>query len=289
MTRITVFTPTYNRAYALPELFASLMSQNCDSFCWLIVDDGSTDGTEELVSDFKKSACFPIQYMKQENGGKQRAWNAAVGICETELFFCVDSDDCVAPQVLNQVMEVWEGVCEDDSCAGIIGLDANKNGEVLGTRMPKGVEFVTSLDLYNLHKFKGDTARVYRTDVLREFPFKVAEGEKFVTESSVFFRIDQRYRLKVLDEVLTIVEYRDDGYSKNSFDIIKNNPIGYYEHKAECVGYDRTLIQRFKDTILFLVGYHLAHGKSGISEAPNRGLAVLSYIPSIIVRKTIFR
>lgn len=289
MTCITVFTPTYNRVYALPELFESLMFQDCDSFQWLIVDDGSTDGTEELVARFEQRASFPIRYMKQENGGKQRAWNAAIEACETELFFCVDSDDCVAPRALSRVVEVWEGICADGMCAGIVGLDASKDGEVLGTRMPKGVEFATSLDLYNRYGFRGDTARVYRTDILKEFPFKVAEGEKFVTESSVYFKIDQRYRLKLLDEVLVIVEYRDDGYSKNFLSIVKENPIGYYEHKAECIGYDCTLLQKYKDTILFLVGYQLAHGKAGIGEAPKRSLAILAYFPSIIARLMIFR
>lgn len=94
---LCVFTPTYNRAYCLNSLFASLKAQTCFDFCWLIVDDGSTDETEKLVESFQsESTPFPIEYIKQENGGKARAHNTGVEHCANELFFCVDSDDHLA-------------------------------------------------------------------------------------------------------------------------------------------------------------------------------------------------
>jgi len=101
--RITVFTPTYNRAYILNRLYESLKKQSSKSFLWLIIDDGSTDNTEELVNAWIRENIIEIRYYKQENGGKQRAHNKAVELCDTELFICVDSDDYLTENAIEGV------------------------------------------------------------------------------------------------------------------------------------------------------------------------------------------
>ena len=68
MTKLTIFTPTYNRAHTLPRLFDSLVNQTNYEFEWLIVDDGSTDDTEEIVKTFITEK-FPIRYIKQKTVG----------------------------------------------------------------------------------------------------------------------------------------------------------------------------------------------------------------------------
>ena len=95
--RMTVFTPTYNRAYILPKLYDSLCQQTVKSFEWLIVDDGSVDNTQELVEKWIEEKKIEIRYFKQANGGKQRAHNLGVEKSKEEIFVCVDSDDYVLP------------------------------------------------------------------------------------------------------------------------------------------------------------------------------------------------
>ena len=185
MNDICIFTPTYNRAYRLPNLFESLKRQQCDNFCWLIVDDGSSDGTETLVRSFMENSLFPIRYVKQKNGGKARAHNTGVAHCESELFFCVDSDDELTPHALNELWDRWLEVRHDPNVAGLIGVYGKAIDEPLGTWMPDGIETTTMWDLYYKHKYKGDSAHIYRTDILRKYPFKVAEGEKFLAETYV--------------------------------------------------------------------------------------------------------
>ena len=74
--KVTVFTPTYNRAYILENLYRSLQRQSCTDFEWLIVDDGSSDDTQALVESWQaEENPFPIRYVYQENGGKCRAIN----------------------------------------------------------------------------------------------------------------------------------------------------------------------------------------------------------------------
>ena len=101
---ITVFTPTYNRGYIIEKLYNSLVSQNYNEFEWLIVDDGSTDQTQELISNFITKGFIDIRYFKQENGGKHRAINKGVKLAKGELFFIVDSDDYLSNNALDRVL-----------------------------------------------------------------------------------------------------------------------------------------------------------------------------------------
>ena len=69
MKSLTVFTPSYNRAYLLPQLYSSLCSQTSKDFIWHIVDDGSTDNTASLVASWQRDGIIPIEYVYQENQG----------------------------------------------------------------------------------------------------------------------------------------------------------------------------------------------------------------------------
>ena len=106
--KFTVFTPTYNRAGLLTELYESLKIQTYKNFEWLIIDDGSADNTEETVKEFQKENILKINYIKKENGGKQRAYNLAVENSEGELFICLDSDDKYIPEGLEIILRYWE-------------------------------------------------------------------------------------------------------------------------------------------------------------------------------------
>ena len=74
----TVFTPTFNRAYTLPRVYESLKSQTFKNFEWLIVDDGSSDGTADLVKMWQNEGALTIRYFYQINRGKHIAINRGV-------------------------------------------------------------------------------------------------------------------------------------------------------------------------------------------------------------------
>ena len=286
---LCIFTPTYNRSYCLAELFNSLARQTLTCFNWLIVDDGSTDNTEELVSSFMEQAPFRITYIKQPNGGKQRAWNAAVGVCDSELFMCVDSDDVVPDNLVSTIVGRWSRVRGDNQIAGMIGLCGRDEKTALSGGMPSGVTRTTMWDLYYRYGHKGDTAQVYRTCILREFPFEVEPGEKFIAETFVFHQIDQKYNLLVIDEVLIIREYLEDGYTANVRKITRNNPVGYLKLKRMYIGYADSVSLRFYETILYLVGCHFANWPHPISSAPSPVLAALAWLPAQFLCHTVYR
>ena len=155
MPRLTVFTPTYNRAHTLPRTYASLSRQDCKDFVWLIIDDGSTDDTRALVEAWQtQEHSFEIRYLYKENGGMHTAHNVAYEVIDTELNVCIDSDDCLAPGAVRKILAKWDSV-QKDKYAGIIGLDADLQGNLIGTGFPAGM-IETTLSGYYAAGGSGD-------------------------------------------------------------------------------------------------------------------------------------
>lgn len=287
---MTVFTPTFNRGYIIGKLYESLLAQTCDDFCWMVVDDGSTDDTRSIIEGFIGEGRVDITYIRQENGGKQRAHNTGVSACDTELFFCVDSDDTLVPTAVEDVLALWERRRAEPDIAGIIAMRGRSASKPMGTWFPEGLKTTTMWDLYYKHHHKGDTALVYRTDILRAYPYDVAPGEKFIAETYVYHKIDQRYKLAVLPEIIWICEYLPDGYTAHVREVTRNNPIGYMRLKRDYIDYSDTLLIKAQSTVLYLVGAHFAGCFwSAYRELPNRVMATLAVPVALLLAKTVFR
>lgn len=121
--KITVFTPTYNRGYIIEKLYRSLQRQTFQDFEWVVMDDGSTDNTEEIFESWmQEDNRFPIRYYKQENGGKCRAINRGLDLAKGELFFIMDSDDYLTDNALERIV-YWEStIAGQQNYAGVVGL-----------------------------------------------------------------------------------------------------------------------------------------------------------------------
>ena len=169
MALLTIFTPAYNRAHTLPRTYEILQKQECKDFIWLIVDDGSTDGTADLVKSWQKEENgFEIQYIYKENGGMHTAHNTAYENICTELNVCIDSDDKMAPGAIGKIKQTWEKVREK-GYAGLIALDADFSGNVIGKGFPDGMRD-TTLGGYYAAGGLGDKKLIYRTDVINSVP-----------------------------------------------------------------------------------------------------------------------
>ena len=154
LKKLTVFTPTYNRAFCLPNCYESLKRQNNQGFIWLIVDDGSTDETEQMVSDWIKESSVEIIYIKQENQGMHGAHNTAYDVIETELNVCIDSDDYMPDDAVEKILSCWEKYGSDE-VSGIIGLDSYTDGTIIGTHLPEELNKSTLFHLYRKHNVTG--------------------------------------------------------------------------------------------------------------------------------------
>lgn len=276
MKKLTIFTPTYNRAYTLPMLYESLKNQTNKEFCWLIVDDGSTDDTGSLVKDWQNEAIIDIDYIYQKNGGKMRAHNVGVNNCKSELFFCVDSDDYLTNNAVETILFEYEkNELSSNGFAGIIAYKGKDNVTPLGTEFPNGVTISTLNGIYD-KGFKGDTSLIFKTDVIKQYPFEVAEGEKFITENSAYYKIDKNYKYHLVRKVLTICEYLEDGYSRSIEKLKKNNPLGYVNYYNMLICNEKKLFKKIKYSIALGEVLFLAKLKNKKKYCKNKFLFIIT-------------
>lgn len=210
---ITIFTPTYNRAHTLGRTFESLQAQSDRDFEWLVVDDGSSDNTVGLLSQWKDRSNFPIVVFQQKNMGKHVAINLGVQHAQGELFFIVDSDDWLKPDAVETINRLVSSLPVSGRYAGVSGVRVTPEGKLIGRSFPSTYVDCTALERakYNI---VGDKAEVYFTSILREFPFPVFEGETFLTESVVWYRIAQAgYKIRWTNEPFYVCDYQDNGLS----------------------------------------------------------------------------
>ena len=191
MKKITVFTPTYNRAYILPKLYESLKKQTVSDFIWLIVDDGSSDDTKSLVDTWKNEKQVDIVYIYQQNAGKMSAHNCGVIECKTELFMCIDSDDWIVNDSIESILMEWEILPykEKEAICGIVAYRGVDTDKTIGNEFPLGTEKSTLSGLYS-NGFRGDTTLIFKSNVIKQYLFPIIGNEKFITEAYIYEQID---------------------------------------------------------------------------------------------------
>jgi len=222
----SVVTATYNRAHLLPRTYESLEAQTFRDFEWLVVDDGSTDGTDSLVREWTRESSFPIRYLSQEQGGKHLALNHAASVARGRFLASVDSDDWYLPTTLERFLATWESIDPGirDSFVGVVGLCSDPDGHVIGDTFPEPVLDATYTELRETYRVTGDNVGCARTDVIRRFPYPVIPGERLYIEIIVLDRISREYRARCVNEVLQVVDYQADGMSTGRRGQFVGNP-----------------------------------------------------------------
>jgi glycosyltransferase involved in cell wall biosynthesis len=208
----TVFTATYNRCRTLPRVYESLRLQTFRNFEWLIVDDGSTDGTRHLVERWQAESEFPMRYLYQENRGKAASFNRGVREAQGELFLTLDSDDACVPQALERFQYHWNLIPPEqrDKFSAITALGNDQNGRLVGDKFSKDILDSDSIELVFKYHVKGDKWGFHRTDVLRQFPFPVFPNVKFIPEALIWFEISRTFKTRFVNEAL-LINYVNDG------------------------------------------------------------------------------
>ena len=232
--KITLFTPTYNRAYILDTLYRSVQRQTYRNFEWIIMDDGSTDNTEELVRSWMEDGNdFPIRFYKVPNGGKCRAINRGLELAEGELFFTMDSDDYLTDDALEKVALWFDNLDSDEDIQGIVsnrGYCANKTANYLFSEnyLDKPL-----LDIYTFTRdgkqvFDGERAFVFYTNFHRKYPYPEFPGENFLGEAVVWNRMAaDGYKMRFYNDIIWVFDYKEDGLTKAGSSIFLKNPRGY--------------------------------------------------------------
>ncbi|MBG6133664.1 glycosyltransferase involved in cell wall biosynthesis [Aquimarina sp. EL_43] len=283
MKTITVFTPTYNRAYCLHKCYESLIKQSNQDFVWLIIDDGSSDNTKELVTSWINENKIDIQYHYQKNLGMHGGHNAAYRLIETTLNVCIDSDDFVGEEAIQKILDSWETIKGKPEYAGLVGLDADESGAIIGTKIPEGIKETTMYELYNTHKVLGDKKLVYRTEVVKKYPpYPIFEGERFVPLGYLYQLIDQDYKLLPVNEVFCVVEYMVDGSSMNMLKQYRRHPRGFAFSRKSRMQLATNFKDKFKNAIHYVSSSLFIKNGSFLKESPKKITTILA-IPFGIV------
>lgn len=224
----TICIPAYNRAYKIKRCLDSLISQTYQSFEVVLVDDGSTDNTEEVVSDYKR--VLNLKYIKKQNGGKHTALNVGIkNADDTELFMIVDSDDWLCDDALETFKKLWEGISLDarPQYCGIMARCADQNNRFIGEVFPVS-PYVTDYVMFHFGgKVYRDCNECLRTSIIKQYEYPEPSGTKFVPEYYVFDQIGLKYLLKCVNQVTQHKEYLKDGITNNYTTFFKSNCVGY--------------------------------------------------------------
>ena len=292
--KLTVFTPTFNRSDTLPRLYMSLLAQERGSFEWLIIDDGSTDGTTELVRSWQAEGKLRIRYIWQANQGKHVAHNKAVLAARGKYFVCIDSDDWMVEGAVSRLM-----ACLDElpaEAAGLVFPRSQASVKAGGQEPPWPIpdaEIIDFSDIRMAWGFSGETTIVCDTERLREHPFPVFPGETYPFEDIAYLGMKGDLRFVARREPLVGFAYRDDGLTHAGFAKWLANPQGALAMLTKrymvAGGYGASVAirQRVKAE-LNRIGLLLALGRPILADSPCVPLTVLLALPGAAISRLRF-
>lgn len=243
---ITIITPLYNRAPFLPKLSESLERQTDKDFEWIVVDDGSIDDVHREIERLLPTS-FPVRLLSKGNGGKHTAVNMGIRNARGQLVLILDSDDVLPPTAIADIAKAYEPVKGKENIAGVCGYMAHRDGRMIG--YPKIEADTSEIDLRYRYHVLGDMCEVFRTDILRQFPFPEIQGERFCPECLVWNRIAKKYRLHVFPKVIYLRDYLDGGLTDNIVRIRMNSPIASMMTYAEMNALPIPWVQKAKAAI----------------------------------------
>ena len=251
---ITVLTPTFNREGVLRSLWDSLQKQTVKDFEWLVVDDGSTDGTKNLITQLQEKSDFPIRYIYKSNGGKHTALNVGIQTICSELTFIVDSDDCVTDDAVESILKIHKKYRSQNNICGYAFLRAFPDGKVNGKKFDVDEKIGSYIDVrVNGDDTGADKAEVFKTHCLKEFPFPEYSNEKFLGEDLVWVRMARKYEMVHINKAIYVGNYLEDGLTNNRRKHNIASPIGCMHRAEEFMESDLKTRYRIKGGLQYIV------------------------------------
>lgn len=281
---LSVITPAYNRAYILPQCYKSLVNQTCQDFEWIVVDDGSSDDTQSVVAGFINEHKVKIRYIKQPNGGKHRAHNTAVQNAAGELCVCVDSDDCLVQDAVAIIREFWKE--KQENTIGILAKRGSiQDQHPICASWPENLTSCTMFALINDYHFSGDTALFFRTDLLKQHLFEQFGDEKFLSEANLYFDLDKCGEMLLLNRVVYLCEYLEDGLTARYHTLLRRNPMGAANTYYKQMKMAAKVKDKLRYAMLTNIYYSLCEDKRGARLKENDRWLLATRIPALLTRK----
>lgn len=280
---ISILTPTYNRKNTLSKLYDSLVKQTSKNFEWVIVDDGSTDATDELIQSFILEKKIAIKFFYKKNGGKHTAINYGVNKIKGDAVLIVDSDDYLLPYAIEYIVEYKKKYFANKKIGALSFLRVNSNYQTIG-KIYKGNEIISNNIDFRYNKgFLGDMAEVYKTSILKQYPFPVFENENYLSEAIIWNKIALNYDTVYINDGIYVTEYLKDGLTFNSLLLRYKNPIGAAANANLFLNKKFKNIIRMKNAILYNCFSLLAKNKKMLKEGNSKLLIILFFLPGLLL------
>lgn len=236
--KISILTPTYNRANLLNKLYESLVknSKYDINIEWLIMNDGSTDETKNVIKKFIAENKIEIKYFEQENQGKMVSINKLVEKATGDLIIDCDSDDYFTEDAFKIINEEYKNNKNENNIYGLCFLKYDQDGKNMGNNFKN--KKTTMFDLYFKEGETGEKAIVFFSSIRKQYKHELEHNERFVTEARMYHKLDEKYKMICINKPIMICEYQKEGYTQNIVKQFKENPYGYYDYFKEILQKD---------------------------------------------------
>ena len=288
--KLSILTATYNRANYLPKLYESIKENLKYNITpeWIIVDDGSTDDTKNVVQGFIEENKIIIKYMYQNNSGKMSAVNEAVKMATGDLIVDCDSDDYFVNNSFEIIEKYSEKLLNNENLYGLVFLKSEENEKISGKEFAQKEHITTMFDLYFKEDISGEKIIVYNSKIRKLYSHQLENNEKFITEARMYHKMDEKYKLLAINEVIEQGSYIEDGYTKNINKTFKESPYGYYMYFKELLKKDMRGVMFSKR--LYTIKHYILFGYltknkfnvNVIKDGFNKFLYVILYLPGIM-------
>lgn len=243
---LSVILPTYNRVHCIARMIDSVLSQSFKDFELIVVDDGSTDGTREMLE--QKYDDSRIQIVYKENGGVSSARNLGISLARGKYITFVDSDDYLLDGFFEDIYEnilqygadiyVYAGFSQEKTkLIGVPLFWGNQgygNGEIA---LKSGSEFVRDFCLYGGNSWA--CAKIFKTSLIRE--------NNLVFQENISYGEDMLFNLQTYLASLRIVAI----------------PRGYYVYEVSGNGLSRRCLSSHSKVLDLLRAYQMLEKYSG--------------------------
>lgn len=292
--KISILTATFNRAKFLDRLYKSIVLNNNCKVCdveWLVMDDGSTDNTKQVVQEYIKDRIIDVKYYFQENQGKMRAINTLTKNATGDIIIECDSDDYFTEDAFNIIQQEINRYPNMKDIYALVFLKYDQKGTNMGNDFPKNNHNSTMFNLYFKEGITGEKALVYNSTIRKKYEYEIENNEKFVTEARMHHQMDLKYIVKCFNKPIMICEYQKEGYSKNINKLFLQNPCGYYKYFKEMFDQNMNKVSLkkrlyiYKHYILFSVLSNQKNPIKNVKGTLNKICIIILYIPGKIVTK----